>query len=286
MFRTVLIATVITATASAAAAELTYGNLFAKHHNLDVDGVGSTDLTVFGGGIEYVAGAFTFSGELARFNLLGGDLDYASIAAEYRLNNGVSLGADYTSFDLLGTDVDLKSVFAYYDMGEYSLGLAIGDSSDLNDTVYTVFGSWDVSPTGTVGADITRIDDETLVSAFANYDLNAYNVQADLITTDGLDLVSVGGGYSFGNGFAAIGSLSYFDLAGLDGTSITVGGQYEYAEGANVELSAGRISTDAGDVDHVSFGLNYELGGRTSGRRTLGNVIGSATGSFANLTNF
>ncbi|MCR8827701.1 porin [Pseudosulfitobacter koreensis] len=246
----------------------------------------NTRFTAFGGGIEYVTGGWTFSGELARFNLLGLDLDYASLAAEYRLNNGVSLGADYTRFDLFGTDVDLKSVFGYYDMGEYTVGLAIGDSSDLDDTVYTVFGSWDVSPTGTVGIDITRIENETLVSAFADYELDAYNVQADLITTEDLDLVSVGGGYSFGNGFAAIGSLSYFDLAGLDGTSVTVGGQYEFTEGANVELSVGRISTDFADVDHVSFGLNYELGNRTSGRRTLGNVISSATGSFANLTNF
>jgi hypothetical protein len=175
---------------------------------------------------------------------------------------------------------------AHCDMGACTLGAAIGHFSELNNTVYTLCGSWDVSPVGTVGMDIIRIEGETFFAAFADYNLDTYQVQADLLSTDGLDLAAVAGGYSFGNGFSAIGSLSYFDLAGLDGTSVTIGGQYEFTEGANVELSVGRISTDFVDIDHVSFGLNYELGGRTSGRRTLGNVISGATGSFANLTNF
>ncbi|UOA25743.1 2-isopropylmalate synthase [Pseudosulfitobacter sp. DSM 107133] len=288
MFRTAIIATAICATASVAAAgELTYGNAFIKQHRLDADGAGAADLTVLGVGIEYTANAWTFSGEAAHFDLEGTDLDYGSLAAEYRLNNGVSLGLDYSSLDLAGSDTSLTSVFAYYDMGTYALGAAIGESSDLNDTVYTLFGSWDVAPTGTVGLDIIRIEGETLFAGFADYDMDIYNVQADVISTDGLDLVSVAGGYSFGNGFSAIGSVSYFDLAGTDGTSVTVGGQYEFVEGANVELALGRINIDgAPNIDQVSFGVNYELGRRTSSRRTLGNVISSATGSVAGLTSF
>lgn len=288
MIRTALIATVICATASVAAAgELTYGNAFIKQHRLDADGFGALDLTVLGGGIEYTYDAWTFSGELAHFDIEGTDIDYGSVAGEYRLNNGVSLGLDYTLLDLAGADISLTSVFAYYDMGTYALGVAIGDSSDLNDTVYTVFGSWDIAPTGTVGLDIIRIEDETIFAGFADYDMDIYNVQADVISTDGLDLISVAGGYSFGNGFSAIGSVSYFDLAGTDGTSVTLGGQYEFVEGANVELALGRINIDgAPNIDQVSFGMNYEIGRRTSSRRTLGNVISSATGSFADLTNF
>jgi len=288
MFRTAIIATAICATASVAAAgELTYGNAFIKQHRLDADGAGNADLTVLGVGIEYTANAWTFSGEAAHFDLEGTDLDYGSLAAEYRLMNGVSLGLDYTSLDLTGSDISLTSVFAYYDMGTYALGAAIGDSSDLNDTVYSLFGSVDVSPTGTVGLDIIRIDSETLYAGFADYDMDSYSVQADVLTIDGLDLVAVAGSYSFGNGFSAIGSLSYFDLAGTDGTSVTLGGQYEFVEGANVEVALGRINIEgAPNVDQLTFGVNYEMGRRTSSRRTLGNVITGATGSLAGLTSF
>lgn len=288
MFRTAIIATAICATASVAAAgELTYGNAFIKQHRLDADGAGALDLTVLGVGIEYTYNAWTFAGEAAHFDVEGTDLDYGSLAAEYRLMNGVSLGLDYTSLDLTGSDISLTSVFAYYDMGTYALGAAIGDSSDLNDTVYSLFGSVDVSPTGTVGLDIIRIDSETLYAGFADYDMDSYSVQADVLTIDGLDLVAVAGSYSFGNGFSAIGSLSYFDLAGTDGTSVTLGGQYEFVEGANVEVALGRINIEgAPNVDQLTFGVNYEMGRRTSSRRTLGNVITSATGSLAGLTSF
>ena len=49
----------------------------------------------------------------------------------------------------------------------------------------------------------------------------------------------------------------------------------------------GRLDFDSGeDVDQLTFGVNYELGRRTSKRRSLGNIFSSATGTFAGLTDF
>ena len=52
-------------------------------------------------------------------------------------------------------------------------------------------------------------------------------------------------------------------------------------------LALGRLDFDSGeDVDQLTFGVNYELGRRTSKRRSLGNIFSSATGTFAGLTDF
>ena len=53
MIRNIFVASLLSVTATAAAAELTYGTAFAKFHDFDVDGAGTIDVKSFGGGIEY-----------------------------------------------------------------------------------------------------------------------------------------------------------------------------------------------------------------------------------------
>ena len=280
-----LLTTAICFAATSAAAEITYGMAFAKFHSLDDDG-GDENLRTFGGGIEYRTNSFTFSGEIGRIDAGGDDLDLASVGFGYKLQNGVTFGLDHAEFDVGDADAGVTSLYASYGFSDYTLGLSIGESSDIDDTVYGVFGAWDVTPTGTVGLDYVSVDGESLTAAYVDYDLDRYNVQADVLLFDGVDVYSVAGSYDLGNRFSVIGSLSAFDFDGLDANAITVGVQYEIAEGANAELALGRISADEGDVDLMTFGLSYEMGRRTNKRRTIGNILTSATGSIAGLTDF
>lgn len=281
-----LLTTALCCAASGAAAELTYGAAFAKYHNLDGGG-DDLDAHTLGAAAEYRFGAFLFSGEIGRIDLGGEDLDLASVGFGYEMPNGVMLGLDYTEFDVLGDDAGVASAYAAYTFGEYTLGLSVGDSSDLSETTYSIFGAWDVTPGGTVGLDAVRIEGETLLAGYADYELDRYDVQADLVSTEGLDVFAVAGGYDLGNRFSLIGSLGYLDLDGTQAKALTVGGQYEITPGANVELAVGRIDVDDGDnIDLVTFGVGFETGRRTSKRRTLGNIFTSATGSVIGLTNF
>jgi predicted porin len=287
MIRNIFVASLLSVTATAAAAELTYGTAFAKFHDLDVDGAGSIDVKSLGGGIEYRYDNFIFSGELSNVDIEGVDIDLGTVGVEYALANGFNIGLDYTRFDIEGFDADVTSLFGSYQSGAHTFGAAIGDSSDLDDMTFSIFAAWDVTPTGTVGLDLVHIEDETLYAAYADYDVAQYNVQADLLKLDDLSVVAVAGGYEFANGFSAIGSVGFLDLGPEDVRSITIGGQYEFTPGANVELALGRLDFDSGeDVDQLTFGVNYELGRRTSKRRSLGNIFSSATGTFAGLTDF
>lgn len=281
-----LLITCLSVTATSAAAELTYGTAFAKYHDLDGDG-GDLSLRTFGVGAEFRTNAFTFSGEYGRIDTSGLDLDIWSLGVGYTLQNGVTFGLDHSEFAISDEDIGVTSIYALYGFGAYTLGLSIGDSSDVDDTVYSVFGAWDVTDTGTVGLDYVRVDGEGLTSLYADYDLDRYIVEADLVTLDGLDIYSVAGSYDLGRNFSVIGSLAAFDLGEVDANAFTIGVQYEIAEGAAAEFALGRIDVDdAGDIDLVTFGLSYETGRRTSKRRTLGNIINSATGTIAGLTDF
>ena len=285
--RFLLLTAAICMTAGAAAAELSYANVFAKRHNFDVDGAGDLDVNTYGGVIEYRYDNWTFSGELGRVDIEDLDLDFASVGAGYMMLNGVTLGLDHARFEVLNFDADVTSAYAMYTFGAYGLGLSAGGSSDLNDPVYSVFGAWDVTRDGRVGFDFVRLEEDNLLSAYADYNLDQYQVEADLITAEDFVLLAVSGAYDIGNGFSAIGSLSTFDAAGVDGNALTIGGQFSFAPGANVALALGRIDVDgAEDIDLVTFGLQYELGRKSSMRRTIANIFSDTTSSVAGLTDF
>jgi len=271
--------------ATGASAELTYGKAFAKNFNFDGDG-GSADLTALGGGIEYRAGSLTFSGEILNLDAEGEDLTIGSVGLGYLLQNGVTLGLDYTEFDIAGADAGVLSGYAQYSFGAYTLGLSAGDSSDLEDTTYSVYGAWDVSPTGTVGLDVVRLEGETLLAGYADYELQQYSLRADYLSLDGADLFSISGGYDLGNRFTVTGSLAIANQDDAELTGLTVGGEYEFAEGVSAELAVGRVNFENDHANVLSIGLNYELGRKTSKRRTLGNIVANTSGSSFGLGSF
>lgn len=270
-----LITTALCCAATGAAAELTYGAAFAKYHNLDGDG-GDLDVTTLGGAAEFRAGQFTFSGDFGNIDVDDGDFTFGSIGAGYLLQNGVTLGLDYTRFDLGdGDDLDLTAAYAFYSFGAYTIGVTAGDSSaDEDDEVYGVFGAWDVSDTGTVGFDLVRVGNENLLSAYADYDLAQYSLEADLFSVEDLNIVSLRGTYDLGNAFSLHGAVSVADLDGDDITTLAVGAGYEFAPGAKLEVEIARTDLDdAGDFDRLTVGIDYEFGKRTSKRRTLGGIL-------------
>lgn len=284
-----LMTTALCLIATNAAAELTYGSAFAKFHNFDSDG-GEADLRTFGAGIEYRANSFTFSGDIGRIDAGGdgeGSLDFGSIGVGYTLQNDVTLGLDYSAFGVDDDDTNIISAYAMYSFGAYTVGLSAGDSSDLDDTAYTLFGAWDVSEHGTVGVDVLRLDGETGISAYADYDLERYSVKADAFKLDTLRVFAVSGAYEVANNISAIGSLAAADEDGDGVTAFSVGAQYEFTPGANVEFALGRINVDGGDnINRMTVGLNYEFGKRTSKRRTLSTILVGATSNTFGLTDF
>jgi|GEM_PF-369260 hypothetical protein len=274
-----------TGVATSASAELTYGNAFAKNYNFDGDG-GSADLTALGGGIEYRTGSYVFSGELLNLDADGADLTIGSIGMGYTLRNGVTLGLDYAEFDIEGADAGILSGYAQYSFGAYTLGLSAGDSSDLSDTTYSIYGAWDVSPTGTVGLDVIRLEGETLFAGYADYELAQYSLRADLLSSDGSDLFSISGGYDLGNNFTVIGALAYAGDSGDDITGVSLGGQYEFVPGVNAELAVGRVNFENDHANVLSLGLNYELGRKTNKRRTIGNILSDTSGAAFGIGSF
>jgi hypothetical protein len=282
-----IVAAALGCVATSAAAELTYGTAFAKAHRLDVDGLGSADAESYGFGGEFRTGALTVSGELGNIDVEGLDLQFGSIGAGYSFGSGVTVGLDYTEFEILGIDDGVTSIYGTYSFDAYTLGAAIGETSEFDETVLNLFAAWDVTETGTVGLDIVHIDSDTLYAGYADYDADRYSVQADLVTVEDLDILALSGGYEVFDKVSVIGSFALADLGGLDVNAVTIGGQYEFTPGASLELALGRISPDMGDdIDLVTLGLSYEMGRRTSKRRTLGNIFSSATGSTFGLTDF
>lgn len=287
-FLTAVLCCAATGAATTASAELTYGKAFAKNYTFDGDG-GSTDLTVFGGAIEGRTNGLTYSASVLDLDTQGGDGTIASLGAGYELQNGVTLGLDYTdiSIDNDPESVGILSGYAQYTFGVYTLGLSAGDSSDLGDTLYSVYGAWDVTPTGTVGVDVLRAEGETVVAAYADYDLDQYSLRADLIRDRGTNYLAVSGGYDLGNRFSVIGSLGVVDGDAGDLTGVSVGAQYELAAGVDAELSLGRIDVDgAGNANVLSVGLAYEMGRKTSKRRTLGDIVVSTSAAAGGLGSF
>jgi len=258
-----------------------------KNFNFDGDG-GNADPTAFGGAVEFRTNGLTFSANLLNLDADGEDAMLGSIGAGFEMTNGVTLGVDYTHISIAdGDDTGIISGYAQYTFGAYTLGLSAGDSSDLGDTLYSVYGAWDVSPTGTVGVDILRVEGETLVAAYADYDLEQYSLRADFVTEDGTHFFAVSGNYDLGNQISLIGSLGLAGGDDEDLTAVSIGAQYELVAGLNAELSVGRIDVaDFGNSNVLSIGMNYEMGRKTAKRRTLAEIVNTTTGAAAGLGSF
>jgi hypothetical protein len=287
MFRILGISAALCAFAGAATAELTYANAFAGYNLLDSDVFDEAEIKTFGGAMEVEALDWVFSAQYERFHVSGGNRNFGSLGAGYQLRNDVTLGIDYADFEAVGLSASVTSGYALYDAPYHMLGASIGTSSDLDDPVYSLFGSVVVSRGGSVGMDVVWVDDDTLYAAFADYDLERYKIKADLLASDEADLLSVTGVYDLGGGFSATGSLSTFDSSIGDGKAYSIGARYALSPDAHASMALGRIEYDgAAKIDRISAGLEYEIGGKTSGRRSLATILSDTTRVLYGLENF
>lgn len=287
MFRTFGISAALCAVASAASAELTFANAFAQYHHLSSDGSDDAEIKTFGGALEYEALDWVFSTQLERFHASNASLRFTGFGAGYQLRNDVTLGLDHADFEAVGFGADVTSAYALYAAPYHMLGASIGAASELDDPVYSLFGSVVVSQGGTVGMDVVWLDNDTLYSAFADYDLERYEIKADLLASDTADLLSVTGVYELGGGFSATGSLSTFDSDLGDGKAYSIGGRYALSPDAYASVALGRIEYDGEpSINRISAGVEYEFGDKTSGRRSLSTILGDTTRDIFGLGNY
>jgi hypothetical protein len=287
MYARFLAAASLALAATGAHAELNYVNVFAKHQKLD-DGGLNPDLTVFGGAFEYGAGAWTLSGDIGTFDILGATQTNLSFGAEYKFETGFGLGIDHVKLDGGGlvSDLAVTSLYGYYDFGTYALGASIGDSSDLTDPLVTIFGAWDVTPTGRIGVEIMELDGEAHYASYADYTVGNYDLGATFMRNDSFGVLAVNGAYTFGSGISAFGMLGGYVVGAQELTTASIGLGYEFSPGAKAEVSLGRITDGRNHIDSVGFGLQYETGRKTTPRRSLSNILNQANGTFFGINNF
>ena len=272
---------------SASAQELTYGQLYASTAELSFDGVDVDDVDgeIYGGGFEFVVDSFTFSGDIARVSVEDFDTDIGAIAAEYTFTNGLSLGLEHARVDFEGIDASLNSIFAVYETGSVAVGASIGDSDDLEDEPVAVFASFDVSPNGTIGAELLTLDDTDALALYADYDAETYEFYASYVDFDGFDVLIFDTSFNISTKFAV--TAGYANLSfdgGGDADAYSVGAKYGITDSVDIAASYGNLSVDSVDADVIAFGLEFEIGERTSARSSFtdvaGRTAGASTGSF------
>lgn len=268
------------------AQELTYGQLYAGTSNLEVEGEGDIDVEFFGGGAEFVVNSFTFSLDAARISTEIGDVDVAAAAAEYQFDVGLSVGVEHARAEFEDLDTSINSLFAVYEAGSYAIGVSVGDSDDLEDNVIGVFGSWDISANTKLGFEHLSLDDVDLNAAYSDFQgerSEFYFAYAEIEDIDVLVLATsfdVYGNLGLSGGY----SRFYDDFGDLE--IYSVGAQYGITDQLDIGASLGRIALEGAsdDIDVVSFGIEYEVGRRTSSRSRssdlLGRIGGAQAGSF------
>ena len=285
-FRIITAAIITVAGSSAYGQELTYGQLYANTTELSVDGLGDTDIDMFGGGIEFQMNAFTFSADAARISTDLEDIDIASISAEYKFTSGLSIGLEHSRVDFETLDVSINSIYAIYETGPFAIGASVGDSDDLEDEAVGVFAAWDVSKNATVGAEHLSLDDVDINAVYADYEADNYEFFAGYVDLEETDGFILDGRIDVFGSLAVTGGYATFSSFGQDIDAYSVGLEYGITDGISIGASMGRISADgvAEDIDVVSFGIEFETGRRKSARSRATDIAGrggnALTGNF------
>ncbi len=264
---------------SASAQELTYGQLYASTAELSFDGV-DVDVESYGGGFEFVVESFTFSGDFARVSVEDVDVDIGAIAAEYAFANGLSLGLEHVRVDLEGIDASLNSIFAVYETGSVAVGASIGDSDDLEDEPVAVFASFDVSPNGTIGAELYSLDDTDALALYADYEADTYEFYASFVDLDGVDGFIFDASLNISTQVAlTAGYATFSDDADGDLDAYSFGFEYGITDSVSIGASYGNVSVESVDADVIAFGIEFEIGKRTSARSSFTDVAGRTAGA-------
>jgi len=278
--RTIHIAAISMACAAVpAVAEITYGKAFVFGNTLEQTGADDFSLDAVGGAVEFVFGDLTLNGDIAHFLVDGSDFDFTSLLASYRLPNDVHVGLEISSNDPgFGSNTVVQGRI-FGDLGANATwGLGLGQQNPTGDTVYSVFGAWDIGSSGRLGADVISSDGDTFFASYADYDLTGYTIGADVLLSDGLDYATVEGSYDFTERFALLGEVTVADLDGTGVNILRIGVSYELAPGTSILAKYGRLNPDGFDnIDILTVGLRYEFGRKTSVLRTFNSVIQDAT---------
>lgn len=185
-----------------------------------------------------------------------------TIALGYYITPELLAGLAVTSFSEF--DENANSVFAEYNNGQMVAGLALTDTDGQRNT--TIYGEYQVSDDLSFGVVVDKFEDEDAVTFVqVDYGMGDIEVGGSYLTFGGDDgIVTVDASYGFGNGLRATGVYSTIVGADFDLNQIDIGASYEFAPGAMIEASIGRLSGDGvpDDVGTISIGLTFERGNR------------------------
>ncbi len=278
--------------ATGAQAELTYGNAFVNYHAVNSDAF-DDDATVLGGAAEFTFGGWQFGGEITNVEFEGIDLFGLTFVASYRTPSGFTVGADFTTADFDGTDTGASNLFVMYDPGAFAIGAAFGEAEDIDDTSYTLFGSYDITHTTRLGVDFidfggnSIFGDDRVVAVYADIRTDRFEVKLDVAKADDNTIYAASGQYMLNDKWAITGSLARLDGLGFDGDAASIGGKYYFTPDVSAKLGIGYLDTGGGDDGTlITLGLQYETGQRTAKRRTTGNIVTSILSGVAGLNDF
>lgn len=204
----------------------------------------------------------------------------ASGATAQQLTGG-SVGISYEDFP----DVDDVAMTTFAGSGEVALGNNIAVAGDVvlrsfedfdeNLTAITLHGIYRINPDVSVGVFVGR---ETIDNFEAdNYggeiafnsgpmEAQAYIGATEIEDTD-VTLLGVSAGYGLGNGFSAIGAydrLNIDAMGDITTSTIEIGGEYAFGNGAEVFANFGQLSFDIGSSNesenYFNIGANFHFG--------------------------
>ncbi len=227
--------------------------------------------------------SFGMNAALARIDITGGapdlDANYFGLDGKYRFSNGFAVGAYVErghvkdSAGLLLGSVTLTSY-----------GLTLGyETDDLSAEVY--YGVSDTKPSLPAGIDIkdfgARVQYDFAPNAFGVGAIGRTRIEGAGNSVD-IDLVSLGGGYSFNDSLMAYGGAqrASIGLVNVDVTTFGLGLAYKTAAISGIptvlslELARSTLDTPGPsvDIDTVRFGVTIPLG-KSKSHAPLNSVV-------------
>jgi len=252
-------------------AELSFSRLSANGNELDITSGAWSGV--------YEFGPTTVFGTLNRteFSADGNSesLSLYGIGAEYLFNGAFGVGGELTRLDAGdGVELDARTIYGIYESNGIKAGIGFGQlETDGDEEEYTtVFASYDVNDDSIVGFAYFDADGEWVADLYAEYNTDTYKLAVDYIDTSDLDgsIISISGDYEVFDKVFALGEVSFLSSGDVDITSYELGAGYELYEGGKLFATVGRIDAEGQDIDTVSVGYTFDIGKRKGGYQSIG----------------
>lgn len=260
----------------AVAQEITYGKFSLDFGQLSEDSFDAS-ATALNGAVEYSIDQFLLGAQVANQSFddsfFDGSVTTLDAFAAYKPIDGLLFGAGLQSLssdDIFGDEsIDGYELFAQYTTTGFGGGMVYQvPNTDVDDfTITTFFAEAEPAPGVTIGliADSIEDIDETPYLISAEYADGPIFARAYYtgVTDEDLAAYGVRGGYAISPMLDVTASLSGFDdYLADEGSAVSVGAAYEFAQGISVDGSLGRLSIGDTDLTTVQVGLTYEIGAR------------------------